>query len=176
MKFALKKQGGMYLFVGILCVIILTIGFLYRKKRAKPVHISNVYVINMDKSKDRWDEVKVAAEKADVPIKRWRAVDGKQIGEDDARRHNVSKLIVRHTKEKMQPGVVGCYLSHKTLLQHLETQSAHSADAHLILEDDAAIPVDFWEQWNTFAAELPADWDIVQICVTYPNLRQMDGC
>lgn len=178
MKFGavMKKKEGMYVFVGILCVILLSIGILHMYQRAKPIRIADAYVINMDRSKDRWDEIRVAAEKARVPIKRWRAVDGKQIGEDDARRHNVSKLIVRHTKEKMQPGVVGCYLSHKTLLQHLETQSAYSSDAHLILEDDASIPVDFWNQWNTFSAELPADWDIVQIGVTYPNLRTVEGC
>ncbi len=140
------------------------------------IHLRSIYAINMDKSQDRWLEIQTLAKQAKVPIKRWKAVDGSQIKEDDVRKWGVSKLIVRHTTEKKQPGVVGVFLSHKTLLKHLETQTANSGDAHLILEDDAYIPSDFWKQWNSLAAEIPSDWDIVQLGVTYPNLKPKRGC
>jgi GR25 family glycosyltransferase involved in LPS biosynthesis len=161
----------LFLVVGFFCL-----GLLAYQQHSVPIRIVDAYVINMDRSQDRWEELVVQARQADLAVQRWRAVDGSTITEETVRQYNVSKLITRHTKEKKQPGVVGCYLSHKTLLAHLETTSAHSADAHLILEDDAAIPADFWNQWNALAKELPADWDIVQIGVTYPNLKQIPGC
>lgn len=170
------KTNSLWVFlllIGIITLCLLVIRWLHNKA---PIRIADVYVINMDKSKDRWEEIQVQARTAKMTLHRWRAVDGTKITEDNVREYSVSKLITRHTTEKKQPGVVGCYLSHKTLLKHLESVSAGSNDAHLIFEDDAAIPADFWEKWNTFAKEVPADWDIIQIGVTYPNLKKVPGC
>lgn len=159
-------------FIAVIIGCITVIHYL----RPSSITLRSVYAINMDKSQDRWNEISELAKAAQVPLQRWRAVDGSAIHEDDVRRWGVSKLIMRHTKEKKQPGVVGVFLSHKTLLRHLETQSANSGDAHLILEDDAYIPADFWKQWATLSSEIPGDWDIVQLGVTYPNLRPLTGC
>lgn len=174
---AIGKPSWIYisiLIVGLLCLSLLSL-----RHRKTPIRIADVYVINMDKSQDRWEELRIQAKSADMTIHRWRAVDGTQITEETVRQHHVSKLITRHTTEKKQPGVVGCFLSHKMLLRHLEATDATDAgslEGHLILEDDAAIPADFWDQWNALAAELPHDWDIVQIGVTYPNLKRVPGC
>lgn len=161
----------------VLGFVLVVLGVLYiLKRRSHPIRLQSVYAINMDKSTDRLAEIQQQAASAEVPLQRWRAVDGSTVSEDDARRLGISKLILRYTAEKKQPGVVGVFLSHKTLLKHLETVPAHSGDAHLILEDDAAIPADFWDQWNTLAAEIPADWDLVQLGVTFPNLKKAPGC
>ncbi len=160
------------LFIGIIIVSLVVL----KRLHPYPIYLRSVYAINMDKSQDRWSEIQTLANQAKVPLQRWRAIDGSRIQEDDARKWGISKLIVRHTSEKKQPGVVGVFLSHKTLLNHLATQKANSGDAHLILEDDAYIPADFWSQWNSLAAEFPADWDIVQLGVTYPNLKRKPGC
>jgi glycosyl transferase family 25 len=140
-----------------------------------PVKIIDTHVINMDKSKDRWEEIKVSARNANLPIKRWKAIDGSKITESDIRRYNLSALIYSHTRDKKQPGVLGCFLSHKTLLKHLEGQWNLPWHAHLILEDDAYIPSDFWKQWNDFSRDLPSNWDIVQIGVTEPRLKRISG-
>ncbi len=167
-----SKLWVYFLFIGIIVICMVGLRYLH----PYPIHLRSVYAINMDKSQDRWAEIQELARQAKVPLQRWRAVDGSQIKEDDVRKWGVSKLIVRHTTEKKQPGVVGVFLSHKTLLKHLETQTANSGDAHLILEDDAYIPPDFWGQWNSLAAEFPTDWDIVQLGVTFPNLKPKPGC
>jgi GR25 family glycosyltransferase involved in LPS biosynthesis len=152
---------------------LIIVGLFLAMRARGPIPIADAHVINMDKSRDRLAEIQAAAKRANLPLIRWAAVDGTTIKEDDVRKYKVSKLITRHTAEKKQPGVIGCFLSHKTLLKHLETRHARRGDAHLILEDDAAIPADFWEQWNKFSASLPADWDIVQIGVTFPNLKPL---
>jgi glycosyl transferase family 25 len=177
----LKIKGGFFtsntwLIVAIVALLIVGLYLVMRSiGHSDPIPIADTHVINMDKSRDRLAEIQAAAQRAGLPLIRWPAVDGSTIKEDDVRQHKVSKLITRHTAEKKQPGVIGCFLSHKTLLKHLETRSASKSDAHLILEDDAAIPADFWEQWNAFSATVPADWDIVQIGVTYPNLKPLQG-
>jgi GR25 family glycosyltransferase involved in LPS biosynthesis len=166
----------------VIAVAVVAIGAWYVRsivsadRDGGKIRIVDAHVINMDKSRERWTEIQEAARLARLPIRRWRAVDGSQFTEDDARRLRVSKLILRHTGEKKQPGVVGCFLSHRTLLEYLaNTKVAKADEGHLILEDDAFIPADFWEQWNTFSAELPRDWDIVQIGVTFPNLKRVEG-
>lgn len=171
-----KVYKTLAVYVAFLAAVLAAMWFL-RTLRPHPVRLASAHAINMDKSTDRWAEISALAQKARLPLKRWHATDGSAIKEDSVRNHGVSKLIVRHTTEKKQPGVVGVFLSHKTLLEHLEKQGgAGSADAHLILEDDAAIPADFWDQWATVSAEFPADWDIVQLGVTFPNLTRLPGC
>lgn len=170
------KVTNKWILVAIIGLIVVAGLFFMHSRRKGPVPIADAHVINMDKSRDRLVEIQAAAKQAGLPLIRWPAVDGATIKEDDVRKYKVSKLITRHTAEKKQPGVIGCFLSHQTLLKHLETRPVRrSTDAHLILEDDAAIPADFWEQWNTFSAKVPADWDIIQIGVTFPNLKSIDG-
>lgn len=170
-----KLKGNKWLIVLVFTLLIVGLVWYFASSRKGPIPIADTHVINMDKSRDRLAEIQAAAKQANLPLIRWPAVDGTTIKEDDVRQHKVSKLITRHTAEKKQPGVIGCFLSHKTLLKHLETRSVSKSDAHLILEDDAAIPADFWEQWNKFSASVPADWDIVQIGVTFPNLKPLQG-
>ncbi len=162
-------------YIGFLAAVLVALWVLQRFQE-HPVRLVSAHAINMDKSTDRWAEISGLAAAAGLPLQRWRAVDGRTIGEDDVRKYGISKLIVRHTTEKKQPGVIGVFLSHKGLLAHLETTAAASGDAHLILEDDAAIPADFWAQWKALSAEFPADWDIVQLGTTFPNLAPMPGC
>jgi GR25 family glycosyltransferase involved in LPS biosynthesis len=170
-KKAIKTFAPLLFFLVFAAIIMAVYVWISRL----PVTIVDTHVINMDKSMDRWEEIQQKAREARLPVKRWRAVDGSLIKEDDARQYNVSKLITRHTTEKKQPGVIGCFLSHKTLLKHLGDQWNMPWHAHFILEDDAYIPTDFWKQWNEFSRELPGDWDIVQIGVTYPNLKRVPG-
>lgn len=162
----------------VLAVVLIIVGIVWvfgSMSKKGPIYIADAHVINMDKSRDRLAEIQAAATEAKLPLIRWPAVDGTTIKEDDVRKYKVSKLITKHTAEKKQPGVIGCFLSHKTLLKHLEARSSGRNDAHLILEDDAAIPADFWDQWNKFSASVPADWDIIQIGVTFPNLKPFQG-
>jgi len=155
-------------FVVLVCLIVL-------KQANATSDIVTAHVINMERSKDRLEEITGYAEQARMRIVRWPAVDGRTIEESDIASLKLSKIVYRSTKEKNQPGVIGCFLSHRSLMRHLATVPTAGNNAHLVLEDDAYIPPDFWQQWDEVRADLPADWDIVQLAVTFPNLKQLRG-
>jgi glycosyl transferase family 25 len=167
---------------GILCLSILLciVLILYTQKSKNTIGnaptLVSAHVINLEESKDRWNQISGDAQTAGLPIQRWPATEGRRIEESDIRGLGLSKLIVRQAKKDKRMGVIGAFVSHRALLRHLNTLSANPTDAHLILEDDAHIPADFWNHWSIVAQELPDDWDIVQLGVTYPHLVQRPGC
>lgn len=164
-----------YLMVVFGVLVLLTLVWYFRLP-VRPARIVSAHVINMDESKDRLAECMEHAHAAQINAVRWPAVDSRNFKEDDVVRYKLSKYIWKWAVENKKPGVLGCFLSHKTLLLHLESEvPAAAGDAHLILEDDAYIPPDFWAQWNKVCADLPSDWDIVQLGVTFPNLKQLKG-
>lgn len=163
-----------YRIVAGIAVAVAAIVWWWRRTatHASPTVVS-CHVINLDRSKDRLLEIQAAADAAAVPLVRWPAVDGAAVREEDCARLGISKSIYRYAHDKGQSGIVGCFLSHRGLLEHLRDTPAASDAAHVIFEDDAIIPADFWEQWR--ALPIPADWDIVQLGVTFPNLRPVAG-
>lgn len=155
-------------------LLIAVIGLLValRYLQSGPVtQLVSAHVINMDSSVERLGEFMTTARTARLDVVRWPAFNGRSICEADLTPMKLSKYIYKYGQEHNQPGLLGCYVSHRSLLTHLAAQQARSSDAHLILEDDAYVPPDFWTQWNDVAADLPDDWDIVQLGVTFPNLQ-----
>lgn len=165
---------GISAFYFLLFVIGLVFIVDYFHIRKKPT-IVTAHVINLKSSADRFTRFSENANAAKLKITRWNAIDGLSIKESDCCRLGVSKYIYKYAKEHKQPGLIGCYLSHRSLLNHLRKVSCGANDAHIIFEDDAYIPSDFWNKWDTMVRDLPHDWDIVQLGVTFPNLQNVHG-
>ena len=93
------------------------------------------YVINLEKSTARLKKFNQNFSPLELPISKIAAVDGndidfKALADDNACRREMGRSI--------QPGEVGCFLSHKKALEHfIETNSEYA----LIFEDDA-VPSD----------------------------------
>ena len=182
----MAKRWQYFPIIVLLCVVIAFLIYVRyseymkalakkRKLAAKKPAIVSAHCINMDSSTDRWKETQEYASKANLSLVRWPAVNGQEITEDDLFSLRVSKIIYRHGLLKNQRGVIGCFLSHRGLLNHLRMQSFSKNDCHLILEDDVYIPPDFYEQWNSILRDVPNNWDIIQIGVTFPNLKPLKG-
>jgi GR25 family glycosyltransferase involved in LPS biosynthesis len=135
-----------------------------------PAHIDDIWIINLDRDKERWDSVNAKTARLGGIVHRFPAMDGKTITE----REGIHKMGVGYYLTTMQnkrdeiinKGVVGCWLSHKRLLQKLEQQDHQNDYGHLILEDDVAIPDDFLsghDTWSHLAKNIPGDWDIVYL-------------
>jgi len=136
-----------------------------------PARVDDVWIINLDRSPDRWAYMKKATARFGDRVQRFSAADGKQIT-DPRGIHNegvgyyFTRVAGKKDGELVNKGVVGCWLSHKRLLTRLSEQPVSGTTGHLVLEDDVDIPDDFLsgkDRWSILARNVPEDWDIVYL-------------
>ena len=191
----MAKRYNLYVYFLYMAIIILLIVFyLNMSKRGgfeepplapkalKDIPIlKDVWIINLDKSKERWnimvDEVKALDP---LPVKRWAAIDGRKIKEQGLIDEKIP-IIVRpqfalESKQERRKGEIGCYLSHKKLLEFLGKKKDDDSSGHLILEDDVQIGKDTLDKWSSVASKLDKDWDIFFFGIHDPVLEEVkDG-
>jgi hypothetical protein len=146
--------------------------------------IKDVWVINLDKSKDRWNlMIEQTANLDPLPVNRWPATDGRAMTNQDYIDEKIPIIIrpadaAENLKERRK-GEIGCYLSHKKLLESLGKQKVSDASGHLILEDDVLIDRDTLMKWKDVAdklVKLDKKWDIFFFGIHDPVLGDVkDG-
>lgn len=116
-----------------------------------------VYVLNLDRSKDRWDSMVSEAESYKIILNRVEAVEGRLLSsvelqhyDDEAFRRNHGKIVL--------PAEIGCYLSH---LKVLEIIASSEDDIAVILEDD----IRFTDKLLPFLNQISAvsGWDVIKM-------------
>lgn len=99
-----------------------------------------VYVINLDRSEDRWNDISARLEQMDIEYERIPAIDGKNL--DISIVEHKSKLSSKYPYGWLRlnsSNEVACNLSHAKALQTI----ANGADTYgVILEDDAIFSQD----------------------------------
>ena len=91
----------------------------------------HIFIINLDRSKDRWEYYKGIKE-----VKRHRAIDGKK---DKISKKYLDKMIsLPSIKPQNHKTKVACFLSHYTLLKHIVDNKINNA---IICEDDTFIDI-----------------------------------
>ena len=157
------KKDYIIILILILIIIIYT-NYLNRKV---PI-IHDVHIINLERSKDRWYDVQLELSKLHpLKVKRWPATDGKTLSKNDYISENIPKRIYgaegfnNPLNERNKFGVIGCFLSHKKLLQYLQSLNVPKNHGHLILEDDIYIKSDTLTHWRKIYKNLNPNWDIV---------------
>lgn len=140
-------------------------------------HVKSIHVINLDKDSQRWDAFHKPAH---LQIERFPAIYGKNLSSVEIVGHGVGMAMIRsgqvasyseQNKDRRNLGVVGCYLSHKLLIEKLGALNVPDHYGHLILEDDAQIPDNFLkveDEWHKVYKNVPMDWDIVYLDITNP--------
>lgn len=103
-------------------------------------------VINLDESRKRWLEFNSRFSPFDCTFERVSAIDGARIDISEFSDDIKSKAEMGRS---IQPGEVGCFLSHKAALR-LFVASDH--DFCVILEDDAVPTADFMDSIKTICA------------------------
>jgi len=91
-----------------------------------------IYVINLDRSRDRWERLRGQAAEYDLGITRIPGIDGKAVADQD-RVDFHPKSFIHHNGRKLLPGEYGCYRSH---LLALEQFVATGDSMAIIMEDD----------------------------------------
>ncbi|NLR98580.1 glycosyltransferase family 25 protein [Rhizobium sp. P38BS-XIX] len=108
---------------------------------AEPLTAENVeqqlriYVINLDRSRDRWERLRGQAEDYGLDVIRIEAVDGREVAEAD-RLDFHPKSFIYHNGRKLLAGEYGCYRSH---LLALEQFVASEDEMAIIMEDDVEL-------------------------------------
>jgi hypothetical protein len=142
--------------------------------------IKDVWIINLDKSKERWNDMLEQVKVLDpLPVNRWSATDGRSMKEQDLIDEKIP-IIIRpqfalESKQERRKGEIGCYLSHKKLLEFLGAQKADDDAGHIILEDDVEIDTDTLDKWIKVADKLNKDWDIFFFGIHDPVLEKAEN-
>jgi GR25 family glycosyltransferase involved in LPS biosynthesis len=174
---SIHKQTIIVICVYILVLITLHLIKVYSNKFKPNIH--TIHVINLDSDSERWNNIKKLTTHTVPPVERWTAVNGKELTQNDMAIRGVGYAMTRSGKgpyseqgnDLRNQGVVGCFLSHKTLLERLSMLDVPDYYGHLILEDDVIIPDDFLKEddaWSSTYTKIPFDWDIVYLDMVNP--------
>jgi len=116
-----------------------------------------VYVLNLDRSKDRWDSLLAHAQESGIALQRVPAIDGKLLAEAD-KRHFDDAAFRRDHGKIASSAEIGCYFSH---MKALEMIAAGDAPAGVIIEDDIRFSEEFVPVVEA-AADLQG-WDVIKL-------------
>lgn len=160
--------------VGVAVVLLIVFLAAYATEGDRPV-ITTAHVVNLDR-----DKTKLAAfqkQRPPLQVERWTATYGKDLKPQTLPALGIGNLTVcagkgsygDQWKELRNQGAIGCYVSHRALLQHCSTLAVPDTAGHFILEDDALFAPDFSQKWESVRHKIPTDWDIVYLGMTSPK-------
>lgn len=111
-----------------------------------------IYVINLERSPDRWNTILSQANSIGVSIERVPGVDGCAIRSGDWINVDEKKFELRNGR-KILPGEYGCYKAHLSVLE-MFVASSHSAA--IIVEDDVDLTENFLPRVAAIRDHLPS--------------------
>lgn len=121
-------------------------------------NIGHIYYLNMDGQPER-------REYMESQFQYWEVENYTRISAYDGREDDLSSIIFGRYPTQMSSGEVGCVTSHLKAIKHwMETSDSPYA---IIMEDDCNLDiVRYWNfSWDDFYANIPYDWDVVQIAI-----------
>ena len=164
--------------IGLVLCAAIAYGIHWYAQRFHP-SVTSIHYINLDKDVDRQKHMEEHTRRLNM-VERWPAVYGKDIPIDDMVKMGIGYAMVysgqgtyaEQRKNTRNLGTVGCYLSHRTLLEHLASRNVPDYYGHLILEDDVQVPDDFLlpgDRWHAIHKTVPMDWDMVYFDISEPK-------
>lgn len=112
-----------------------------------------IYVINLDRSTDRWKNIsgQVAQLKEKAQVRRWRAIDGNSEEIEKYFQHVDQKKATAIKGRPLSNGQIGCFASH----YHVWKSIAETGTSAIVLEDDAQIQLKDFENLVDTISEFP---------------------
>ena len=92
-----------------------------------------VYVINLDRSRDRWERAAGQLDDLRIPNTRVAAIDGAKLGENELKNHVKRKGILYRWIRDLSPAEIGAGLSHRKAWEQV-AQGEHPGG--FVFEDD----------------------------------------
>lgn len=127
--------------------------------------IDDVYVINLDRRKDRMEKLFANHPELELQVERISAVEGKKL--------QLTPKIARMFKPhdfKWKKAILGCALSHLGLWWRLVNEKPE-INSYLILEDDVKFSPEWAAKWAQAAPHIPENYDIIYLGGILPPNR-----
>lgn len=118
-------------------------------------YFEKIYCINLAHRQDRWQHAISEFNKIGCTVERFNAIDGRN--------------IYQPQNTKINPGEMGCYLSHLSILKNIIDNNIKTA---LIFEDDVVFCDNFNEKFKIFYKQLPDDKTLVYVSGNYSTCNQ----
>lgn len=128
----------------------------------------NIYCINLQDNMDRFSLVEKKAQRANLKISRFSAVDTRNglfmRYKEFIHPHSLSDIYYalrnkhRLHDSDLTSGAVGCYLSHMSIYKAALSRGEKMI---IVFEDDALIPMNFKHQLLQKIKTLPSKWDML---------------
>jgi GR25 family glycosyltransferase involved in LPS biosynthesis len=115
----------------------------------------NIYVINLDKDKERLKKIILECKKFNIDFQRFSAIDP-----IDLSQNILDKYIPKYIQQNGTNTMIGCGLSHIFIWQDAIKQNYNNI---LVFEDDIIISDNFNEILQNAMNELPKDYDILYL-------------
>lgn len=123
-----------------------------------------VFLINLDKSKDRLEKSATRLAEHGVSFERISAVYGADLSEQEIAQHYSVKLNNEKFFRPLGKGEIGCYFSHRLAWQKIVDQQLPYG---IVLEDDFRIVGDLSKVFNALDG-LNGEWELVKLA-SYQN-------
>ncbi|MGN7960779.1 glycosyltransferase family 25 protein [Brucella sp. 22210] len=126
-------------------------------ERESVINSVPVYVINLARSRDRWERLQQSADAFSLDLRRVEAVEGKLLQPDELGNFDDAGFRRCHGKIAM-PAEIGCYFSH---IRALEVIAAALEPFAVLVEDDVL----FTPAFVTFVdkATKISGWDVIKL-------------
>ena len=128
--------------------------------------IDDVYVINLDRRKDRMEKLFKNHPGLELQVERISAVEGKKLQLTP----KIARLFQPHDF-MWKKAILGCALSHLGLWWRLANEKP-DINSYLILEDDVKFNPDWEAKWAQAAPHVPENYDIVYLGGILPPNRE----
>jgi len=117
-----------------------------------------IHVINLEKSKDRWNYIKTQ-NNGSLNLVKFKAVNGKELN-----RQNINGLVEKtsylYKNLEKNRGEIGCALSHLKIWKNFK----NTQDEYLIIvEDDVIFEQNFYNKLQKYLKHAPKNWDIIYL-------------
>jgi GR25 family glycosyltransferase involved in LPS biosynthesis len=127
--------------------------------------IDDVYVINLDRRKDRMEKLYTNSPSLEGRVQRVSAVEGRDL----VLTPQLARLFKPHDF-LWKKAIMGCALSHLGLWWQLANEK-QDINNYLILEDDVKLQPQWEEKWKEAAAHAPDDYDVIYLGGILPPNR-----
>ena len=117
-----------------------------------------IYVINLEKSIDRWNYIKNQSNGL-LNLIKFKAVNGRGLTHENIK-HDVDNNSYLYKNLDKNRGEIGCALSHLNIWKKFQK----SKDKYLIVvEDDVIFEKNLYQKINKYLENAPKNWDIIYL-------------